>query len=177
MIRALVRSSAFAAAAAILAAPAHAQKAPPQPFAGPGITLAAGVMNFDLSGTGNTPTFALRADLPLSRIFSLEAAVAGARPNEQSGTSTILFPEVQLQAGLPLGRITPYAGAGLGIYRLEGVGGGNSDLTFSGGAGLRAALTERLGVVLDGRVHGIGTDFSASTSELTLGLRWSLGSH
>jgi hypothetical protein len=177
MIRALVRSLALAAAAVLVMAPAqaHAQKAAPQPFAGPGITLAAGLMGFNLDGSGSTAVSALRADFPLSRVFTIEAAVARGRPEERLGTSTIYFPEVQLQAGAPLGRVTPYAGAGFGIYRLVGPTGANSDVTFSGGAGARVALTDRLGVVLDGRVHGIGTDFSARTGELSLGLRLKLG--
>jgi hypothetical protein len=45
-------------------------------------------------------------------------------------------------------------------------------MTFSGA---RVGITDRIGVVLDGRVHGIGTDFSVRTGEVTLGLRLKLG--
>ncbi|MFL5540608.1 MAG: outer membrane beta-barrel protein [Longimicrobiaceae bacterium] len=176
MIRTLVRSIPLAAAAAALTlAPPRAGAQAPAP-AGPGITLAAGVMNFDLSGTGNTAVGALRADLPLSRVFGVEAAVAVAKPDQQSGSSTIVFPEVQLQASAPLGTVAPYLGLGVGIYRLSASGGDNSDVTFSAGAGARIGLTDRLGAVLDGRIHEIGTDFAATTAELTIGLRWRLGS-
>jgi hypothetical protein len=178
MIRNLVRSIPVAVAAATLtlsAAGAAAQTSAP-PSAGPGITLAAGIMDFDLSGVGNTPVGAIRADFPLSRVFGLEAALAVAAPDQQSGSSTIVFPEVQLQAGAPLGRVAPYAGVGLGIHRIFTSSGDNSDVTFSGGVGARVGVTDRLGLVLDGRLHGIGTDFSASTTELTVGVRFGLGS-
>jgi hypothetical protein len=177
MIQTFVRPVSLSAAAlALSAASAAAQTATPPP-AGPGITLAAGVMNFDLSGTGNTAVGAIRADFPLSRIFAVEAAVAVAKPDQQFGSSTIVFPEVQLQASAPLGRIAPYAGVGVGIYRLSAPGGDNSDVTFSAGVGARMGITDRVGLVLDGRIHEVGTGFNGTTAELTVGVRLRLGSH
>ena len=176
MIQSFVRPVSLSAAAlALSTAGAAAQTATPP--AGPGITLAAGVMNFDLSGTGNTAVGAIRADFPLSRIFAVEAAVAVAKPDQQFGSSTIVFPEVQLQASAPLGRVAPYAGVGVGIYRLSAPGGGNSDVTFSAGAGARVGITDRVGLVLDGRIHEVGTGFNGTTAELTVGVRLRLGSH
>ncbi|HEX8244639.1 MAG TPA: hypothetical protein VF541_14130 [Longimicrobium sp.] len=120
-----VRTLALLTAAAFVAVPARAQQQANaqaqagQARSGPaaparGVTFAAGAMNFDLSGTGNTPVGSLRADFPFSRYLGVEAAVAVARPQEQSGTSTLVFPEVQLQASAPLGPVAPYAGVGWG---------------------------------------------------------------
>jgi hypothetical protein len=53
--------------------------------------------------------------------------------------------------------------------------GGALPSSISGGAGARVGITDRIGVVLDGRVHGIGTDFSTRTGEVILGLRLKLG--
>jgi hypothetical protein len=48
-------------------------------------------------------------------------------------------------------------------------------VTFSGGVGARIGLTDRMGAVVDGRLHEIGTSGRGTTAELTVGLRWTLG--
>ncbi|HEX9937753.1 MAG TPA: outer membrane beta-barrel protein [Longimicrobium sp.] len=163
------------AAAAVLTVAASAAQA--QATGGTGVSFSGGTMNYDLSGTGNTPALALRADFPLASVFRLEAGVVAARPDQQFGDDpTFIIPEVQLQAQLPLGRVAPYVGAGIGMTRqFESEVGSNSDVAFSAGAGARVALAQRLAGIVDGRVHAIGSGFTGTTAELSVGLRWRMG--
>ncbi len=136
-------------------------------------SVGGGIMDYDLSGVGQALTLNARAVAPLSRTFALEPGILWARPELQDGgEATLLIPEVQLQARFPLGAVTPYVGAGVGAA-LAFVDDGDDDheVAFSGGAGVRIDAGGLLGFVLDGRVHGLGTELTASTAELTLGLR------
>jgi hypothetical protein len=163
------------AAAATLAVSASAARA--QAIEGAGVSFSGGTMNYDLSGTGNTPALALRADFPFSSIFRVEAGVVAAKPDQQFGDDpTFIIPEVQLQAQLPLGRVAPYLGAGVGMTRqFESTVNARSDLALSAGAGARVALAQRLAGIVDGRVHAIGDNFAGTTAEVSVGLRWRLG--
>ncbi len=72
--------------------------------------------------------------------------------------------------------MAPYLGAGVGVTRqFESTVPGRSDVAFSAGAGARVALAQRLAGIVDGRVHGIGTEFTGTTAEVSVGLRWRLG--
>lgn len=136
-------------------------------------SVGGGIMDYDLSGVGQTLTLNARAVAPLSRTFVLEPGILWANPDLQGGgEATLLIPEVQLQARFPLGVVTPYLGAGVGAaLAFADDRDDEYEAAFSGGAGLRIDAGGLLGFVLDARVHGFGTDFSGSTSELTLGLR------
>jgi len=155
------------AAAFVLPGAARAQSVSEFSFGG-------GIMDYDLSGVGQTLTLNARAVAPLSRTFVLEPGILWAKPDLQGGgEATLLIPEVQLQARLPLGAVTPYLGAGVGaaLAFVDDDRGDNHEIAFSGGAGVRIDAGGLLGFVVDGRIHGFGTDFSSSTAELTLGLR------
>ncbi|HEX9938792.1 MAG TPA: outer membrane beta-barrel protein [Longimicrobium sp.] len=173
MIRPVVRGPLAALAAALLAlAPAHAQTGGPAAPAtgGWGITVAAGVMSYDRSVAGNAAVLAVRGDLPLGGSVRLEPGVAVGLPSG-SDESTFFIPEVQVQAGARLGVVEPYAGLGLGLYRRAR----SSEVSFSLGAGARVGLTDALGVVVDGRIHGIGAGVEAAAGGVTVGVRWRPG--
>jgi hypothetical protein len=159
-------------AIALAAAPAAAQS--PRALR-PAVSVSAGVSQFDLSGTGTAPLVALRGDYPLLRALLVEAGVSVARPEQQfGGTTTFVIPEVALQLQLPR-RVAPYLGLGLGEafdFRPERAGGLRNDVTVSGAAGVRAWLTEQVGLRGELRVRGIGTGFEGSTAEWTLGGAW-----
>ena len=155
--------------AAAVAAPARGQTAvAPRPA----VSVAAGVSQFDLSGTGSARVVAVRAERPLARALLAEVGVAVARPRQQfERTTTLVIPEVALQLQLPA-RVAPYVGVGVGDamdFRPESVGGLRQQLTVSGAAGVRAWLGERLGVRGELRVRGIGRNFAGSTAEWTGG--------
>ena len=139
------------------------------------VSVGGGIMDYDLSGTGNVPSFNLRVEAPLSRNFLLEPGVMLSRPHLQGGDdATMLIPEVQGQFQLPLGPVAPYLGAGMGVvlgWGPEDRGGFETELAPSVGAGLRIDAGGLLGFVVDGRIHGMGFDFDGVTSELTVGVR------
>jgi hypothetical protein len=166
------------AAMAAVALGASAAGARAQALGGTGVTVAAGLMNYDLSGTGNTLAIALRVDRPITPVFRVEGSVTGARPGQQfGGDPLLLIPEVQLQAELPLHGLAPYLGLGFGLaYSASGDDvPSRTEMALSGGAGVRAEVSSRLSGVLDGRVHALGSNFAGTTGELTLGLRWRMG--
>lgn len=142
----------------------------------PAISVSAGASQFDLSGTGVAPIIAVRADMPLGRIVLVEGGVGFTRPDQQFGSrTTLVVPEVQLQAQLPLGSFMPYLGVGGGIamdFRPDDVGGTRSDVTASASGGVRWWITPRIGARGELRVRGIGEGFSGSAAEWTGGLAW-----
>lgn len=137
------------------------------------VSLGGGIMDYDLAGVGQTLTLNARAVAPLSPTFLLEPGIVWARPDLQGVVvATLLIPEVQVQAQLPLGAVlAPYVGAGVGAVLAFAEGDNEYDLAVSGGAGVRIDAGGLLGLVIDGRVHGYGTDFAGSSAELTIGLR------
>jgi hypothetical protein len=136
-----------------------------------------GVMQFDLSGTGEAPMFAVRFDQELGNIFLAEAGFLFARPKQQFGAKTNLFiPEVQLQAQFPA-RFAPYLGVGAGMafdFRGERFGGTESNVTVSGAGGVQLRFNDRFGARGELRVRGIGSEFSGSAAEWTLGANFRL---
>jgi opacity protein-like surface antigen len=84
------------------------------------------------------------------------------------------MPELQLQFQLPR-RLAPYFGIGTGFasdMTSEQHGGTDSEVTFSGSAGLRAAITRRVGLRVELRIREFGTGFYATTADWTLGAAW-----
>jgi hypothetical protein len=154
---------------AAAAAPAHAQIGAP---ARPSLSIAGGISQFDLSGTGTAPVVTARVDYPLGRVLLAEGGVAVARPDQQFGSrTTLVVPEVGLQLQYPA-RVAPYLGVGVGSaldFRRERDGGTVGDPTVSGAAGVRAWVTDRLGLRGELRVRGIGRNFAGSTAEWTVG--------
>jgi hypothetical protein len=136
-----------------------------------------GVMQFDLSGTGEAPMFAARFDQELGDIFLAEAGFLFARPDQQFGAKTNLFiPEVQFQAQFPA-RFAPYLGIGAGMafdFRQERFGGTQSNVSVSGAGGVRFWFNDRFGARGELRVRGIGSEFQGSAAEWTLGANFRL---
>ena len=133
-------------------------------------------MNFDLSGTGNTWNVAVRGTRALTPNVALEFGGLFARPDLQAGVGTVILPEVQLQYHWPVGRFTPYLGAGLGVARHSA-----DDLetdwspAISFGGGTRVSLNDRVGLFGELRLRGIEWDFAGSTTDIMGGIVLKLG--
>jgi len=134
------------------------------------ITVATGVVQFDLSGSGTAPMVSLRDDLSFHRdVLVGELGVGLFRPTEDLPTrSTYVIPEVQLQVQRPSGVVHPYIGAGVGV--VYGFQQGHP-ATLSASIGARVLpLGSRVGGRVEFRVREIGRHASASTAEWTAGL-------
>jgi len=152
-------------------APVHAQETAPPPH----LSAVLGIFQFDLSGTGIAPMFAIRGTTPLASVLVLEAGVLAARPGQQfGGTSTMLVPEAQVQLALPFPGVIPYMGLGAGAafdFRGEDLGRQNF-VSLSGALGMRLPLGERVGIQAEFRGRGLGFDFKGSSAEYTVGMTW-----
>lgn len=158
---------------AILPDTVRAQEEPPPR----NVSAALGLFQFDIVGDGVTPMIALRGGMPIGAVLFLEGNLTAARPGQTFGTSTILIPEAQLQIHLPFGgSFVPYLGLGAGLALDLRPGGADNgtDLTISGGLGIRWWLTEQIGVVSEFRARGMGTDFGATSADYTIGLSYQL---
>jgi hypothetical protein len=137
------------------------------------VSLFAGATQFDLSGTGTTAMVGARADVELNRWFLGELGFGAIRPTEQfSSRSTYVFPEVQLQAQLPLAIVRPYIGAGAGFSTAFARGAGSATTcTATLASGLRVLLPgTRTTARAELRVRGIADTFTGATADWTLGL-------
>lgn len=170
-VRAALGASIFLAALTI-ATPAAAQTTEGTTTVGVG----AGILNFDLSGTGNTAVFTGRVAHALTRHLVIEGNAALAKPEQQFGDSTALFGDAHLQYQFTIGRVSPYIGGGIGLLR-ESATEIETDWspTFSGAVGLRAALGERAGLFADARLRGVEWDAVGTTAEITGGVTFRLG--
>ena len=139
------------------------------------LTAAAGLSQWDLSGTGSSVLLAVRADRPLGPPWLLgEGSLATFHADEQDGGSTFLIPEAQLQLQLPRA-VAPYLGAGAGAFgRIGGAGTHESVLTTSAAVGLRVwSLVPRAVLRGELRLRGVGSEFTGSAAEWTAGIGWS----
>ena len=153
-----------------LAAPAHAQEYTP---ARNEAALGVGVMNFDLSGVGNTWVSGFRGTRALTDRFALEAGVAVAFPQQTSDRVIFLAPEAHLQYFWKVGRVRPYGGGGVGfLYRDSDLYLAKVNLTLSAAGGARVDVTDTTAVFGEMRLRGIGRDFGASTAEWIGGVVW-----
>lgn len=170
MIRLATRRSLLAAllASAAMAAEGHAQA----------FTLAGGARLFGGDDGESATMGALRTEFPIGTTALIEFASSIAEvPDEaRSGVRSVF--EAQVQLPIRLGDVlTPYFGAGAGMGHVnEGSGGDDTGWqgVLSAGAGVRVAVAEQLGVVLDARMRGIGFEMSGSHTDLTVGLRYQL---
>ena len=164
------------AALATAPAPAQAQRSQWRLAAG------GGILSWDASGTGESPTIFLRADRPLRRRwFGVEVGASYAGLEEQfSGTPTrTLAFDTQFQLQTPAGRVQPYLGIGPALFSYVTQPGGRDivELGYTAGVGLRLRFTDRLGAVADGRIRGWdfenATDFTVNVGgEATIGLTY-----
>jgi hypothetical protein len=154
----------------LLAVPTSAEAQEEEPIAS--WTAAVGLFQFELDGNGLAPMVAVRGSTPISSVLLLEASLAGARPDQDSGTSTVLIPEAQLQLNLPFTSINPYMGLGAGAFvdlKDSDAGGTELDFSISGALGVRAWFGERFGLAVEFRGRGIGADFEHTSAEYTIG--------
>lgn len=144
----------------------------------PAISLSGGARMYDrVDGTGSAVSVAIRSEIPIAEIFVLELAgsVADVPEGTTSGVANLF--ESQLQLALPLGTVlTPYGGAGAGIAQVEGFGEEADEwqAVFSAAVGVRAMLSDNLGMVADARIRGRGSQL-ASHIDMTLGVRYAFG--
>lgn len=145
------------------------------------LLIGGGAMNFDLSGTGTAPAFTARISRELGANVVVEGGFLVARPDQQLGNPTIVAPEVQLQYHFPLGRFTPYLGAGVGAMRESAIELGDIAIgsewspTIAFAGGTRVSVNDRLGLFGELRVRGVEWNFAGSTADITGGVAVRLG--
>jgi hypothetical protein len=162
----------FALALAMCAvSSAEAQQSPWGP-----LTVSAARIDYDLSGTGNAMGIAVRSTRSVTSNIQLEFGGLFAKPDQQFGPSTLFLPEAQLQYRWDFGRLSPYAGGGIGAAMVTSDFHTNWDPTLSFGVGTTVRLTDRLGVRGDFRLRGHQWDFVGTTAEISAGLAWQLPS-
>ena len=103
-------------------------------------------------------------------VVLVEPGLTYARYTPQSdGVSvSLLFPEVQLQVQTA-GRVRPFFGAGIGPAFAWGGGASETELSLSGGAGIRADLSPDWGVRGELRIRAIDP-FHGTAAEWTAGI-------
>jgi hypothetical protein len=159
----------LAAAALAAAAPVQAQV-----FAGqddarrPAVAIIGGAVQYDLSGTGTRGFGGVRAQVPVLRHLVVEPGVTYMNYRLQGilrGPRVAMwFPEVQLQAELPLGAVRPYLGAGAGIAVASLLDERDVEATASVTGGARVALPGGWGAGGELRVRAVDP-FTGTTAE------------
>jgi hypothetical protein len=140
-----------------------------------GVEVAVGLMDFDLSGTGQTLSIDMRGAKALNRRLALEFGVTVARPQQQFGGSSLFVPEAQLTYSWKFGRVRPFVRGGGGLAHESKLGfEARWRPSLSGGGGARIQLTDRLHAIGEMRLRGIGRSFGGSTAEWLGGIGWSL---
>ena len=144
------------------------------------LSLSAGPMSFDASGTGNAVIVGLSHVQTLPwRWLALETTVSYAGLDEQFSDTPTRFGALEVEAQLqyPGAHFRPYLGVGPGLtHYFNHVGGRRAtEPAVAFGAGLRAALTPAWGLRFDARIRGWGfagaTDWAVNTSgEFTVGI-------
>jgi hypothetical protein len=133
----------------------------------PEISASVGAMQFDASGTGTAPVFALRAAVPIVGSWLLwEGNLSYASLNEQfSDVGTrIGVADSQLQVQLPFARVRPYLGLGAGwLHYFNNAPPRATPPTYSAAAGLRVGLSPRIAARAELRLRG-WNPYSQSTS-------------
>jgi hypothetical protein len=129
-------------------------------------------MDYDLSGTGHAPALAVRAERDLWSNVSLEVGGTYAKPSQQFGASTLFMPEVQLHYNWTAGRVSPYAGGGIGTALRKAPFLTDWDPTLSAAGGAAVRLTDRLSLTGELRLRGHERQFAGTTTELGVGLAW-----
>src|SRR5262245_1098286 len=130
-----------------------------------GVEFVTGVMNFDLSGTGNTVPMMFRTAKSLTKRLGLEVDATFAMPEQQFGSSQIVLPEALLSWSWRIGRVRPFVSGGAGVMMENALTEIRWRPTFVGGGGARIQLSKQVYAVGEMRLRGISTDFSASTAE------------
>jgi hypothetical protein len=146
------------------------------------LSVTAGRVDYDLSGTGHASGIAIRATRDLTPHVGLELRGLFARPCQQFqsckdvGPATLFVPEAQLQYRWNAGRLQPFVGAGLGLSALRSSFYKATDwdptVSFSAGTGVR--LTDRVALTGEFRLRGHEFRFVGTSTEVNAGLSWRL---
>jgi hypothetical protein len=156
--------------AMVLAAMAPFRSSPAQtPDAAQAFSLVGGLMQYDLSGTGNAFFAAARVELPLSSIVLLEPGLTFSQYDADFGSEvSLLFGDVQLQLQ-GRGGLSPYIGVGVGPAFAFTRGESATELSVSGALGLRVRLDPRWRIGGELRIRAIDP-FAGTTAEWGLGV-------
>jgi hypothetical protein len=159
--------------AALVASAAMAAEADAQAF-----TVAGGARLFGGDDGASATMASLRTEFPIGTTALIEfASSISETPAAARGGVSSVF-EAQVQLPVRLGDVlTPYFGAGAGMGHVNEATSDDErgwQGVLSAGAGVRVAVAEQLGVVLDARMRGVGSDFSGSHTDITVGLRYQL---
>ena len=151
-------------AAVFPVSPASGQVATPLPTVE--LSFLLGPSEYDLSGVGTT--FVVGSGIayrPMPALY-LEASVN----YFQYGTFQyrFLFPEISIQAGIPLGRVFPYIGGGVGLS-LPLNRSVQIDQTLHVAGGLRVKATRVWGVRGELRIRAINP-FAGNTADFVFGM-------
>ena len=142
--------------------------------------VTAGLVDFDLSGTGQTTGVAVRMTRYFTPHLGLEVRTLFARPCQQFqscddvGPATLIVPEAQVQYRWQAGRVEPFVGAGLGASALTSSFDTRWDPTIAFTAGMGVRLTNAVSLVGEFRLRGHEFDFTGSTAEFNGGVAWRL---
>lgn len=151
------------------------------------VTLAVGVLQYDLAGRETIPMAALRVDRRLTRYFRGELGLAYAfgdlpptpgvapapRPDPDGLVRAhVLAPTAGVIAELPVPFVRPYAGAAVGLFARVDNGDDFVRPTLAFPVGLRATLSDRVGLRAEARFRfdQVPSGASAPNRELTAGL-------
>ena len=156
-----------AAAAALFAASLGAGDAGAQ-----AVALHGGARMYD---EGSMVMVAIRTEFPVAGPLLVEFSGSVADPLDDAPRSAASLLEGQLQLAIPLGGVlTPYVGAGIGAAKTYTFGeeDDGGETLFSLGAGVRVALSEQLGVVVDARMRDISNAEGDDHTDVSVGLRY-----
>jgi hypothetical protein len=78
------------------------------------LSISAARIDYDLSGTGSAPGFAIRTTRDLSPNVALEFGGVFAKLEQPLGTSPLFMPEAHIRYRWNLGRFSPYMSGGMG---------------------------------------------------------------
>jgi hypothetical protein len=180
------------AAVAFLAIPVSAQAQQTEMMRAPMMSVGGGAMHYDLEGgEGWAPLVNARLSIPFGTAFRAElgGSAAWARQSfvvPQQGQQVqegerglfVAAPEAMLQLSFGAGGVAPYVGLGGGITldRAERQDGSTVGPEFgpSAAIGVRTMMANQVGLVAEVRGRAVGLDFDRRTTELSLGLSWSL---
>jgi hypothetical protein len=118
------------------------------------ITVSAGPAQYDLSGTGTTPSAAVRALFPIHRRFAIEPSIGWLSYESQAERRrTLWFLEGQILFQRSAGRVRPFLGVGSG-YAWEG-GDDTNVGTLSASVGALLGLDDAWGLRGELRIRAI----------------------
>ena len=136
---------------------------------GAAFAVVGGLMQYDLSGTGNTFFAAVRVEAPLSPIVLVEPGLMFSRYDAQGGSKvSLLFADMHLQLQ-GRGVVSPYVGLGGGPAFAFRDGRTDIQLSLSAALGLRYRINPQWRVGGELRIRAVDP-FAGTTSEWGLGI-------